>query len=200
MPPSASAVSTGVGRHAAYDAVSAIRPVDPQEAFDRENALAWIASGVQIFRTAKPDVPAKHLVAYFALVDRDARSMLLVDHRNAGLWLPTGGHVEPDEDLAATVTREAREELGIDAVLQSGLHSNPLFVTETTTVGQDHGHQDVSLWYVLEGQVDQALEPDPVEFAAAEWWSFAAIADADAAPRLDPQLPRFVNKLSAELS
>ncbi len=74
--------------------------------------MAWIASGVQIFRTAKPDVPPKHLVAYFALVDPAPRSMLLVDHRNAGLWLPTGGHVEPDEDLAATVTREAREELG----------------------------------------------------------------------------------------
>ena len=94
-----------------------------------------IASGAQIFRTAEPDAPNQHLVAYFALVDRDARSMLLVDHRNAGLWLPTGGHVEPDEDPAATVTREAREELGIDAVLDRGLSSNPLFVTQTTTVG-----------------------------------------------------------------
>ena len=63
-------MSIGVGRHAAYDAVSAIRPLDAQEALDRENTLEWIASGAQVFRTAKPDVPAEHLVAYFALVDR----------------------------------------------------------------------------------------------------------------------------------
>jgi 8-oxo-dGTP diphosphatase len=197
MPQSASAVSTGVGRHAAYDAVSAIRPVDHQEKFEREDALAWIASGVQIFRTATPDVPPKHLVAYFALVDRDARSMFLVDHRNAGLWLPTGGHVEPDEDLAATVTREAREELGIDAVLLGGLTSNPLFVTQTVTAGVDAGHTDVSLWYVLEGQVDQSLTPDPGEFTATRWWSFADILTE---ARIDPELPRFINKLTGELS
>lgn len=189
-------MSTGVGRHAAYDAVSAIRSFDEQEATDREAALEWIASGVQIFRTEKPDVPAKHLVAYFALVDRGARSVLLADHRNAGLWLPTGGHVEPDEDPAVTVTREAREELGIEAVLQHGLSSNPLFVTETTTVGIDHDHVDVSLWYVLDGQVTQPLTPDSGEFAATKWWPFADVA---AEPRVDPQLPRFLTKLTAEL-
>jgi 8-oxo-dGTP diphosphatase len=189
-------VSIGVGRHAAYDAVLAIRPSDSQEAFERENTLAWIASGVQIFRTSKPDVPDQHLVAYFALVDRDAESVLLVDHRGAGLWLPTGGHVEPDEDPAATVTREAREELGIEPVLHDGLSSNPLFVTHTTTVGPDRPHVDVSLWYVLEGQVGQALEPDPGEFVTTAWWAFADIATA---PRADPQLPRFITKLTAEL-
>jgi 8-oxo-dGTP diphosphatase len=187
---------TGQGRRAAYEAVSAIRPSDAQEAYEREDTLESIASGVQIFRTAKPDVPRRHLVSYFALVDPEAASVLLVDHRNARLWLPTGGHVEPDEDPALTVKREAREELGIEAVLQPGLSSNPLFVTKTSTVGQDRGHVDVSLWYVLEGQVGQALQPDPGEFAATEWWPFAAVATNE---RTDPQLPRFITKLTAEL-
>ncbi len=190
-------MSIGVGRHAAYDAVFAIRPSDAQEELDRESALAWIASGTQIFRTEKPDVPNQHLVAYFALVDPTAGAMLLVDHRNAGLWLPTGGHVEPDEDPAATVNREAREELGIDAELMSGLSSNPLFVTQTTTVGADHHHMDVSLWYVLDGRVAQPLEPDPGEFVGSRWWTFADIVTE---PRADPQLPRFITKLTNELS
>jgi 8-oxo-dGTP pyrophosphatase MutT (NUDIX family) len=189
-------VSTGVGRHAAYDAVSAIRPCDAQEVADREATLEWIASGVEIFRTAKPDVPPQHLVAYFALVDPDQRSVLLVDHRLAGLWLPTGGHVDPDEDPALTVIREAREELGIDAVLLGGLSSNPLFVTQTTTVGMDAGHVDVSLWYVIGGRVGQPVEPDPDEFVATAWWSFA---DAAVEPRADPHLPRFLTKLTNEL-
>ena len=123
--------------------------------------------------------------------------MLLVDHRTAGLWLPTGGHVEPDEDPATTVTREAREELGIDAVLARGLSSNPLFVTQTTTVGAGPGHVDVSLWYVLDGQVAQPLQPDSGEFVATAWWTFDDIA---AEPRADPQLPRFITKLTHELS
>ena len=39
--------------------------------------------------------------------------VLLVNHINAGLWLPPGGHVEPDEHPAQTASREALEELGI---------------------------------------------------------------------------------------
>ena len=36
----------------------------------------------------KPDVPPKHLVSYFALVDDRRGKVLLVDHKLAGLWLP----------------------------------------------------------------------------------------------------------------
>ncbi|HET6833936.1 MAG TPA: hypothetical protein VFH30_08700 [Acidimicrobiales bacterium] len=64
-------------------------------------------SGAPIWRTAKPATPPKHLVAYFVLVDSAAHSCLLVDHRLADLWLPTGGHVEPGEDLASTVAASA---------------------------------------------------------------------------------------------
>jgi 8-oxo-dGTP pyrophosphatase MutT (NUDIX family) len=39
--------------------------------------------------------------------------VLLVDHKNARLWLPTGGHVEEGEDPRATVVRELKEELGL---------------------------------------------------------------------------------------
>ncbi|MGV9748387.1 NUDIX domain-containing protein [Rhodococcus zopfii] len=38
-----------------------------------------------------------------------------MDHIGAGLWLPTGGHVEPGEHPLDTAIRETREELGIDA-------------------------------------------------------------------------------------
>ncbi len=179
------------------DAVAAIEPWDERESADRTATLAWIASGDEIFRTRKPDVPPQHLVSYFVLVDVEAEQLLLVDHRNAGLWLPTGGHVEPGEDPRATVHREAHEELGIEPDLLGGLTSNPLFVTRTRTIGIDHGHTDVSLWYVVAASVAEPLRPDPGEFTAVEWWPYDRVFEPGA--RIDPELPRFVAKLRADL-
>ena len=39
---------------------------------------------------------------------------LLHWHRKVGLWLPPGGHIEPDEDPIQAVRREALEETGIE--------------------------------------------------------------------------------------
>ncbi len=40
---------------------------------------------------------------------------LLHWHRKEQMWLPPGGHVEPDEDPVQAVLREVREETGLDA-------------------------------------------------------------------------------------
>jgi 8-oxo-dGTP diphosphatase len=179
--------------------IRAIDPLDELEAEHRANALAWVRATDEIYRTRKPDVPPKHLVAYFAVVDVDDGRVLLVDHINAGLWLPTGGHVEPGEDSRATVERELEEELGVTGPLVEGLSSNPLFVTQTTTVGSDAGHVDVSLWYVVAASVDDRLEPDPGEFHRVRWWSWAEVR-AVPPETLDPHLPRFVSKLQRDLA
>ena len=80
-------------RSAIRDEVASIWHFDELEEIHRADALAWIDSGAPLCRTAKPATPAKHLVSYFAVVD--GGNILLVDHRNAQLWLPPGGHVEP---------------------------------------------------------------------------------------------------------
>jgi ADP-ribose pyrophosphatase YjhB (NUDIX family) len=92
----------------------------------------------------KPDVPARHLVSYFVVIDEDQRRLLLVAHRKAGLMLPTGGHVEPIEHPWDAVRRECLEELGIDAVALEAFGERPLFATVTTTRGIGR-HVDVSL-------------------------------------------------------
>lgn len=111
------------------DIVARVDPLDTRERVDVADVLGWIASGAELFRRAKPDVPDKHLVSYFVVVDRARRSLLLVDHRKAGLWLPTGGHVEPDEDPRETVVRELAEELGSQAAAVASVAALPLFVT-----------------------------------------------------------------------
>lgn len=181
-------------RAAVEEALLAIEPWDADELADRADALEWVRTDPCIWRTAKPATPPKHLVAYFVLVDSSRNACFLVDHRNAQLWLPTGGHVEPGEAPSDTVSREAREELGIDPPLLQGLPSNPLFVTRRTTAGIDAGHIDVSLWYVCEADAIQPLAPDPAEFADTRWWDLDEIAAADPT-RFDPNFPRFLAKL-----
>jgi len=80
-----------------HELVSDIEAVDLTESEHRADALAWLASTDDVFRRVKPSTPGKHLVSYVVMVDPIDRSIFLVDHINAGLWLPSGGHVEPDE-------------------------------------------------------------------------------------------------------
>lgn len=167
--------------------LAAITPLDDLERAHLADAFAWVASGAKLCRTAKPATPPKHLVSYFVVVS-DSR-VLLVDHKNARLWLPTGGHVEPGEHPRDTVRREAREELGwapaepIDA---------PLMLTIATTVGQTAGHTDVSLWYVLRGDPAQPITYDQEEFHAVRWFPFSEVPLA----RSDPHMARFLHKLA----
>ena len=173
--------------------IATIEPLDELERAHRNSTLEWIRSGAPIFRTAKPDVPPQHLVSYFALVDQHCGKLLLVDHRLAGLWLPSGGHVEPGEDPHATVVRELSEELNLAAEF---VRDGPLFITVTRTVGQDGGHTDVSLWYLLRGDSMRAIEFDRGEFHGVRWFDFEKIPFE----RSDPHLRRFVAKMRGSLA
>lgn len=72
----------------------------------------------------------------------------------------------------------------------------PLFVTVTHTVGQDRGHLDVSLWFVLSGERGMTLAPDPSEIREARWWSPAEVLAGDPR-RLDPHYGRFAASRSS---
>lgn len=174
--------------------VASLVPVDGTEEEHQCQALAWLDSTGDIFRRVTPRTPDPHLVAYFLLVDHQHDMVLLVDHRKAGLWLPTGGHVEAGEHPAATVRREAREELGIEAEFSPVTEGRPLFVTVTATAPPTGRHTDVSLWYVLVRHMSRSLTPDTGEFRSARWWTREQIALADPAI-FDPHMGRMLSKL-----
>jgi 8-oxo-dGTP diphosphatase len=167
--------------------VTAIEAFDELEREHIADVLTWIDSGAELCRVSRPATPLKHLVSYFVLVD--AEHVLLVDHKNAQLWLPTGGHVEPGEHPRATVARELREELGIELRHELG---PPLMVTCSSTVGLTAGHTDVSLWYVVNEDRSRPLQWDVEEFNSVRWFGFTE------APILhsDPHLGRFLKKLA----
>jgi 8-oxo-dGTP pyrophosphatase MutT (NUDIX family) len=175
------------------EVVRSIHPYDSLEKQHLADTLTWITSGAPLCRTQKPATPPRHLVAYFVLFDPAMQHLLLVDHTQAGLWLPSGGHVEPDEHPQATVVREAQEELQIKAVF---VFTKPIFLTVTQTVGRSAGHTDVSLWYVLRGDSRQTFQYDREEFEQIAWFPL----DRLPLTRSDPHLARFAAKLAATLS
>ena len=166
--------------------VELIEPLDELEQASRIDVLSWIDSGVEICRLEKPAVPSKHLISYFVVVDGE--HILLVDHINAELWLPTGGHVEPGEHPRTTALREAKEELSIDGEF---LKDRPLFLTITETVGKTAGHTDVSIWYALRGDRATELVFDTSEFLGIRWFH----KDDVPLDRTDRHMERFLMKL-----
>ncbi len=171
--------------------LAAIVPFDALEREHWADALTWVDSGAELCRVVKPATPPKHIVSYFAVVDGE--HVLLVDHRNAQLWLPPGGHVEPGEHPRSTVLRELQEELGF---LPNHEIGPPLMVTCTPTVGLTAGHVDVSLWYVVRAQKNQCIVFDQAEFVAVKWFRFSEVP----AERSEPHLTRFACKLQASVS
>jgi 8-oxo-dGTP pyrophosphatase MutT (NUDIX family) len=170
--------------------IRAIRPWDELEENHKSDALKWISSDQAIFRIKGPDIPNKHLVSYFLIVDPTHRKILLTEHKNAGLWLPTGGHIEINEHPAETVKRECMEEVGIPA---NFLFKEPFFITQLVTVGLTAGHTDVSLWYVLKADSREELSFDREEFHSIQWFSYDSIPFEKA----DPHLKRVMEKLSS---
>jgi 8-oxo-dGTP diphosphatase len=170
------------------DLVAAIEPGDEVETRHRARTLAWLRATDDVFRRVKPATPAQHLVAYVVPTDPHTGDVLLVAHRNARLWLPPGGHVDPDEHPAGTARRELTEELGV-----TGAADRPTFLTVTRTVGIDHGHTDVGLWFPVTVPRSTHLTPDDGEFTGVRWWSRAEIAATDPA-EFDPNLGRYLGK------
>lgn len=184
-------------RDVVADLVGSVAPLDEHEARDQASTLQWIRSGAPLFRIARPATPDKHLCVYFALLDDARRSILLVDHVKAGLWLFPGGHVDDGEDPRYTVVREGREELGINPEFHPQFGDDPLFLTVTRTRGQ-HSHTDVSFWFVLDGDQNMWIDADPREAHAVRWFALDDPAEW-AHGRFEPHMARFRDKLQARL-
>jgi 8-oxo-dGTP diphosphatase len=173
-----------------------ITPLDDLERRHLDDAQAWLSATSDVFRrTASPVAPSKHLVSYFLLVDADDGAFLLGDHRKSGLWLPSGGHVEPGEDPVETVRRECVEELGVEANFDKRTGEQPLFITVTETRSSPPDqHTDVSLWFVLAHSRDETLRPDPREYRSVRWWTIDEFRNADP-EGFDPHQGRLLDKL-----
>ena len=165
-----------------------LSPFDDVERIHQTEVLKWIDSKEELCRLKKPATPPKHLVSYCLIIDIEKQQLLLGDHIKAELWLPPGGHVEPNEHPLETAKRELKEELAIELPL---LQLTPLFLTVAKTVGMTARHTDVSLWYVFKTDSKLRYQFDPSEFNAMKWFQI----DNLPLDRTDPHMARFCNRL-----
>ena len=167
--------------------ITEITPLNNTEKQVIQETLEWIASRAPLYRLHKPDFPKKHLVTYFLHFDPTTEKVLLVDHRKANLWLPAGGHVEPNEAPLDAVKRECFEELGVEPDF---IQMTPLFISATETPPPNDPHIDVSLWYLLKGDASTTFLFDQKEFRSVRWFSFDEIPFH----HTDPHLKEFIEK------
>lgn len=80
---------------------------------------------------------------------------LLLWHRRLQMWVPPGGHLEPDEDPVTAVLREIREETGLEAQVLPLSDTFPfaypgqiappytILLEDSTEPGEPHKHMDM---------------------------------------------------------
>lgn len=159
---------------------------DDVEKSCRADVLSWINSGAELCRSETAPSQEPHIIAYSAVCDGDY--FLLGAHIKSGLWLPAGGHVEPDETLTNAASRELREEFNLAAAFVSG---GPVFLSQTELAGQSVCRFHVSVWFLSKGDRRQAVEFDTAEFTQVRWFHKADLP----LPKCDPDMARFCAKI-----
>ena len=84
--------------------IACYRPVNAQEEKDKEQLLAWLGSGIDLYSR---DCAAAHLTASAWVVSPDRKKVLMAYHKIYNSWAWTGGHADGQRDLRA-VARRAR--------------------------------------------------------------------------------------------
>lgn len=123
-------------------AVAAARAGNASHEANRARILAFV--------DAHPDALHRscaegHLTGSAAVVDPDARRLLLLFHRKVQRWLQPGGHADGDGNLAHVALREAEEETGIAglSVVRPAVDLDVHVFHNAAGTEPDHLHLDV---------------------------------------------------------
>ncbi|MCT1607089.1 NUDIX domain-containing protein [Nesterenkonia massiliensis] len=137
----------------------------------------------------------KQFTATGYVVSADRSRMLMIFHRGLTLWLPPGGHVDPDEFPGDTALREVWEETGVRA-RHAGTHTLDLgaggrkemqlptpFAMAAQRIPpspkdpEEHIHMD--LMYRLEADDDAPLTAAEAEVSDVGWFTREQIDQLD---------------------
>lgn len=144
--------------------LNTIVPFDDEEWNDIKESIEWLQSYQHIH---KPENQEQHLGVLAYLISEDWKSIFLLNHKKAMMWLPPGGHVDKGLALKESVKQEMQEELGIIAKFYL---NNPFFHTRVTTKGLNSWHIDVTYWFILKGSSEDTYTVQEKEASDSAWF------------------------------
>lgn len=171
------------------------RPVNEQEARDRELMLSFLETGEHPFERLNRTA---HFTASAWVTNRQHDRVLMIWHNIYRSWAWTGGHADGEVDLCAVARREVCEESGLSSLrlLQEG----PISLEILTVDGHEKrgeyvsSHLHYNLAYLFEADDTQPLRIKPDENSGARWFSpveaIAACTEPWMARRVYPKLNR----------
>ncbi len=114
----------------------------------------------------------------------DGRTLLLL-HRKLNMWLPPGGHIDPDELPDVAACREVLEETGLVVeLLDAGEQLGPVRrLAQPLCILQEQisaGHEHIDLIYVAR-VVGGVFSPALSECLDARWYSAADLDSPEVA-------------------
>ena len=180
------------------DQILTFVPQNEQEQRDKQELLAWLDSGIDIYSRR---CNAAHLTASAWVVSPDREKVLMAYHNLYNSWAWLGGHADGMEDLQAVAAKEVGEESGLTELTPLG---NGIFSLEILTVDghEKHGryvpsHLHLNVTYLLEAEEDQPLRVCEAENSGVAWFSLADALSASTEPWF---VERIYKKLNEKLN
>lgn len=189
--PGAVADGAVAGRDPLAETLADHQPAGPEEAEHLERIRAFAERKQAPFDRTDPE---GHLVASGLVASPDLDRVVLLHHRQLGMWLQPGGHAEAEERRPRAIAlREAREETGLP------VEPHPLWeglvdvdVHEIPAAEEMPAHEHLDLRYLLVADPSDEPAAPPEEAREVRWF------DVDEARRkleLDEGLQRLLWKV-----
>lgn len=163
--------------------IAAFTPWNEQEQRDKQELLAWLDSGTDIYTRR---CNAAHLTASAWVVSPDREKALMAYHNLYDSWAWLGGHADGMEDLRAVAEKEVREESGLEEVTPLG---EGIFSLEILTVdGHEKrgkyvsSHLHLNVTYLFEADPAAPVRSKSDENKAVAWFGVGEVLQKSTEP------------------
>lgn len=125
---------------------------DPVDAREAESVRRFFAELPRLTQPYDEHADPVHITGSALIVGE--RGVILHKHKRLGIWVQTGGHVDPGETPTQAALRESREETGLpvslvsDELIHVDVHPGP------------RGHTHLDLRYLCTAPPDDPAPPD----------------------------------------
>ena len=122
----------------------------------------------------------RHFNVTIYVADLDTKKLLMINHKKLKMWVPPGGHIEPNEIPDEAAKREVKEETGLEVELrgekfpdQNGL-IRPYGIQLNIIEKDKHEHLDI-IYFALIPAFNVELVQNTVETDGIGWFTIDEI-------------------------